>query len=60
MYIWDLVAIFFMAIGIITMFLIGYGVGFINGKRSSLPLDFFSKTTKAQSLSEIKRKAKNK
>ena len=58
MYIWDLVATLFMVIGMIVMFVIGYGVGFINGKRSSLPSDFFNKTKKAQSLSEVKKKAR--
>lgn len=47
-----------MVIVMIAMFVIGYGVGFINGKRSSLPSDFFNKTTKAQSLSEVKKKAR--
>lgn len=60
MSIWDIVTTFFMVIGMIVMFVIGYGVGFINGKRSSLPSDFFNKTKKAQSLSEVKRKAKKK
>ena len=58
--VWDIASTFFMVISMIAMIVIGYGIGFINGKRSSLPSDFFNKTKKTQSLSEIKKKAKRK